>query len=139
MRCWNSVRAFRGESRVRTWLFAIARNALTDFHRKHGKYTVTSLNAAAGEGEAEFVDLLPDEGATPDELALRAEEYVRTWDAFDALPDIHRNILALRYVREKSYGQISEQLGLPLGTVKSRLYRAVGALRKAMDADRPGL
>lgn len=133
MRCWRSAGTFRGEARVRTWLLTIARNALTDFRRKQGKYAVTSLNAAAGEGETEFVDLLPDDGATPDELALRAEEYVQTWDALDSLPEIHRTVLTLRFVQEQSYELISAKLELPLGTVKSRLYRAVAALRKAMD------
>lgn len=132
MRFWRNAASFRGESQLRTWLLTIARNAFTDFRRKHGRYAIASLNADMGDGQ--FLDFLPDEEATPDELALRAEEFAETWDALQSLQENHRAILVLRFVREKSYEQISDLLQLPLGTVKSRLYRAVSRLRQAVAA-----
>lgn len=133
-RFWRHATGLRGDAQLRTWLLTVARNALTDFRRRQGKHAAISLNATVGEGDAELSDLLPDDGEPPDELALRAEQYVQTWDALNSLPEMHRTILSLRFAREMSYEQIATSLQLPLGTVKSRLYRALAALRRAMES-----
>jgi RNA polymerase sigma-70 factor, ECF subfamily len=118
-RLWRAAARYdarRGS--VRTWVFAIARNAATDLHRRQPR--------------AEPRAALPEQPDTVDELdrLLRAEA-VRA--ALDRLSGAHREVLELAYFRGCSQAEIAMRLGLPLGTVKSRTFYALKAFRLACD------
>ncbi len=103
---------------VRTWVFAIARTAAVDLHRARPR--------------AEPTATVPESAEIVDELdgLLRAEA-VRA--ALERLTNEHREVLELAYFRGYSQSEISDRLGLPLGTVKSRTFYALKAFRLACD------
>ncbi|WP_205745572.1 sigma-70 family RNA polymerase sigma factor [Egibacter rhizosphaerae] len=105
---------------VRTWIMAIARNATVDLHRRRPADRPTwPLPDRA----------VPDEN---DELEhLLQAEMVRA--ALERLSHEHRRVLELVYFRGCSQAEAAEQLGLPLGTVKSRTYYALKAFRLALE------
>lgn len=121
LRVWHSAERYdpaRGS--VRTWVLAIARNAVVDLHRRRRR-----ASAVPTQPEA-----LPEETSDELERLLRAE-MVRT--ALQRLSPDHRRVLDLVYFRGLSQAEAAEQLGLPLGTVKSRTYYALRALRLALE------
>ncbi|NBX25989.1 MAG: RNA polymerase sigma factor [Planctomycetes bacterium] len=112
----------------RPWLYTIAANKARDWYRKERLRRGVSLQTPIGEdGDGELIDLMAarvDQPATP--LTTREEsELVNR--AVDALSPLHREIIVLAYFQRMNYQQIAEILGIPLGTVKSRLHAAVAA------------
>ncbi|MCA9311498.1 MAG: sigma-70 family RNA polymerase sigma factor, partial [Phycisphaerales bacterium] len=101
-----------------------------DALRKAQRRPAVSLNASMSDRGGAFVDLL--EIDLPDASAgLEAEDRSRlVQDAISALSPRLREILLLAYFQKLSYAQISEEFGIPLGTVKSRLHAAVAAFAR---------
>lgn len=122
---WRGLPHFRGESGFSTWLYRLTSNAAIDYLRKTRRQRAeTSLDSAALE--------LPDPAPTPQDQAKAdgLREAVR-WGLGELSPE-HRQALTLREYQELSYEEIAGRLGLDLGTVKSRISRARGALRKIL-------
>lgn len=106
---WRHASAFdptRGAAGA--WIGRVARNAALDANRRR------ALRATAPE-----IDPV-DEGRTPEELAVAADEAFRLRLAMDTLPERERAVLGLAYGAGLTQSEIAEQLGLPLGTVKTR-------------------
>jgi RNA polymerase sigma-70 factor (ECF subfamily) len=121
VRVWRASTGFddrRGT--VRAWLFTIARRTAVDLHRRR-------------PGARERLDAEPPELGAPDDRfdALLLEAAVR--DAIATLTPEHRQAIELAYRHELTQSEIAERLGLPLGTVKSRTFAALRALRTALD------
>jgi RNA polymerase sigma-70 factor (ECF subfamily) len=121
-----SADTFDAERKFRPWLFAIAANKARDFHRRRKRRTATSLSNPVGSGDASLVDLLAAEGEAPDAPTENSEIQQVVKRVVDEMPGHYREILLLAYFQKMSYQQIAECLGIPLGTVKSRLHAAVG-------------
>lgn len=122
---WRGLPHFRGESGFSTWLYRLTSNAAIDYLRKTRRQRAeTSLDSAALK--------LPDPAPTPQDQAEAdgLREAVR-WGLGELSPE-HRQALTLREYQELSYEEIAGRLGLDLGTVKSRISRARGALRKIL-------
>lgn len=137
VRFWRSARSFRGDARVRTWLLTITRNAITDYYRRSGRNrwdTMAVGIVADREGAADWIGHLRDDGPEPEESVVAEEERSIVVEALHSLADQQRTILMLRFNNELSLEQIGRRLDLPVGTVKSRLHRAVRALRQAVMA-----
>ncbi len=115
--------SFRGESRFYTWLYRIAMN-LALSHRRRKKPTI-SLDQAQEQTGNEPADRR--EG--PEEKALRQEQIEQLWAALERLPHQAREILVLRELEGCCYETLGEILELPVGTVRSRLFRARMQLR----------
>jgi RNA polymerase sigma-70 factor (ECF subfamily) len=113
VRVWKGLPGFRSESSVSTWIYTITRNAC-----------LTALNRR----ELQFVSL--------DEPVPRREAEKRTagdWsipqhpdaeELLNRLPAKYRQVVALFYMQEKSYDEVARMLDLPVGTVKTYLFRA---------------
>jgi RNA polymerase sigma-70 factor (ECF subfamily) len=113
-----------GEAGFQAWVYRIATNlALTELRRR--RYRVGPLDEAAGE--AADVHALD-----PHALLEREEEREALDRAIAALPDEHRAVLLLRVRREMEVRDVARVLGVPEGTVKSRLHHAVRKLRAQM-------
>ncbi|HYE63145.1 MAG TPA: sigma-70 family RNA polymerase sigma factor [Phycisphaerales bacterium] len=126
---------FDATRRFRPWLFTIAANKARDYLRRKGRRRTLELSApvdrGGDSGEAgSFVDLMEVRVPAPSDALDKDETNRQVQKALDELPLILREILLLAYFQRISYAQISDELGIPLGTVKSRLHAAVAAFAK---------
>jgi len=128
-----SAHTFDTDRRFRPWLFTIAANKGRDYLRKRGRQRTVELSAPIGgpDGSTSFVDLLEVDVPSPD-AALDASERDRmVQGALQKLQPPLREVLLLAYFQRLSYQQIADDLGIPLGTVKSRMHAAVAAFARA--------
>ncbi len=116
LKAYRAFRDFRGDASVRTWLFTIARNTLRDFFRR--KRPAVSLEA--------HMEYHGEPATSPIELPARV---ARLRHALPRLPQEFREVLTMFYFEGLSIQEIAQQLGIPAGTVKSRLNRARRKLR----------
>jgi len=130
IRAWQALPSFRGQSAFYTWLFRIVMNAAADRARQR---------AARGRAfgtervpEEDWERVMVDPGVAPDERARRAEERERLMRALGALPAPQRTIIMLSDLEGLSYREIAEVLGIPMGTVMSRLHNARKRLRRVL-------
>jgi len=129
---------FDAERKFRPWLFTIAANKARDYLRRKGRRRTLDLSAPidggggnGGDGSAgTFIDLMEVDIPTPDAAMDREETGRKVQSCLDQLSHPLREILLLSYFQRLSYLQISDELGIPLGTVKSRLHSAVAGFAK---------
>ncbi len=123
---------------VRPWLYAIATHQAVDALRRAGRQAAVSLDQSAGAGEevepGALVDLLVGEEPGPLEELEEAERQQWVRDSVARLPEPLRQTLILAYYQGLKYHEIAEVLGIPLGTVKSRLHGAIARLRAMAQA-----
>jgi RNA polymerase sigma-70 factor (ECF subfamily) len=125
---WRKAESFDPErAQLSTWVFTIARNLRVDRHRREGANTDHEVVL---ETEHEQI---PGTGATAEEqlCTSRRERSVRV--ALARLPDDQAMLLRLSFFEDRPHGQIASELNMPLGTVKSRMRRAVQQLRSLLD------
>ncbi len=119
---FRKLGTFRSESRFSTWLYRVATNACRDYTRK--KRYHLSLADRADEDMPEWEEMLPGDAENPDDLLIVTELRERVRTAIRELPLKFREVVFLHDIEGYSYGEVSEILGISLGTVKSRLNRA---------------
>jgi RNA polymerase sigma factor (sigma-70 family) len=114
--------AFRGESRLSTWIYQIARNEAINAARRRRLEgpPVDEVVLPAGE------DTNPETAYSRRELSAKMET------AIAGLEENYRMALELRYMGERSYEEIADTLGLPIGTVKTYIYRGKVQLKKVL-------
>ena len=128
-----SAHSFDSSRRFRPWLFTIGANKARDWLRKKNRRKTVELSAPIKKSEsgASFVDLLEVDVPAPDAAMDDAERDEMVQRALDQLGPALREVLLLAYFQRLSYAQIAEDLGIPLGTVKSRMHAAVAAFGRA--------
>ena len=126
------LRAFRGFDALRgtntkAWLLTIVRNChfTAQRQRPRGDHLPLPEEDEAGEQQ-----MLATEEPGPEDLTIRADERRSLEQVLRRLPDEYREILILREVEDMDYRAIAQLIGVPMGTVMSRLARARAALRK---------
>lgn len=130
IRAWQALPTFRGQSAFYTWLFRIVVNIATDRARQR-----SARGRAFGTEpvpEEDWERVLIDSARGPEEAAARTEERERIRRALDALPEHHRAIIMLSDLEGLSYREIADVLGIPMGTVMSRLHNARKRLRRVL-------
>jgi RNA polymerase sigma-70 factor (ECF subfamily) len=126
---------FEADKKFRPWLYTIATNQAIDAQRRNKRHRMASLDRQnAGDGEQEvgaLVDLLVNASAAPSSNMEMVER--RDWirQAVADLPETLRSAVALIYYQGMKYREAAEVLGIPVGTVKSRLHTAVLRLNEA--------
>ena len=123
IKAYNSLQAFRGDSKFSVWLFRIATNVCLDFLRSRNRKQTVSLSVEDDEGEEAQLDIA-DESQSPELLLERGLTRDAVRRGLEALPPDYRQILLLREIQGLSYEEIAEALRLEVGTVKSRIFRA---------------
>jgi RNA polymerase sigma-70 factor (ECF subfamily) len=121
---WQSARTFGGRSSVRTWLLGIARR------QAHNRLRQRRIPLADESELAALVAPDPD----PQDAALARAAHEELALALSRLPIILGEVLALVFLHELSYQETAQVLGVPLGTVKSRLNHARRALRALLES-----
>lgn len=127
LQAMTRLRSFRGDSAFYTWLYRIGFN-LAMSHRRRAKpmASIDRLHQAVGAEPS-------DNGASPESPILAAERIEMVQSAINRLPDDQRQVVVLREIEECSYEQIAEILDVPLGTVRSRLFRARLLLKEYLE------
>lgn len=135
IRAHRVIANFRGTASFSTWIHQIATNLAHNrywywWRRKRDQSF--SLDADLGESGSTLHDILPDGSQGPGAEAQQNEFVTRVAECMDQLKPEHARILTLRNVQNRSYEEIAEELGLSIGTVKSRIHRARESLRQLM-------
>ena len=127
IKAWRNLALFRGDCTFSTWLYRITVNCAKDTIRAASRRPAVSLSSLAsddGDEDGEAWDVPVTSGETiPEEAAERKELILAVRRAVESLPDEQRQVVVLRDLSGLSYQEISEKLGLELGTVKSRINR----------------
>jgi len=131
IKAYRALPSFRGESAFYTWLYRIAantaKNVLSSSRRKLVDYDLDLQDPEDYAAQA----LLKD-GDTPEGMLLTEEIRQTVTDAMQALPDDLREAIELRELEGLSYEEIAEVMACPVGTVRSRIFRAREAIDKKL-------
>lgn len=135
LRAFTSIQRFDRRAAFYTWLYRIAVNLVID-HRRRQSHAPRTVGPAGADARAErTVDRRASESDEPVHRAAAAEEREIVMTALMQLDDEQRTILVLRDIEQLDYAEIAETLNVPLGTVKSRIFRARQALRERLEQE----
>ena len=127
IKVYNSLGRYRSEFKFSTWIYKIAHNAAVD-HLRRSSTREQSLVAGI---EGDTFDLPIESGRlSPEQESERKERRGEIEAVVRALPGNYRELIILRHSQDLSYEEIVEVTGLPLGTVKNRLFRARDMMRQ---------
>ena len=122
-KAYRSLRTFKTGAKFSTWILAIAYNASCDRLAKRRRFSDAELPERA------------DPGPGPGEEAEREDEAQALRYAIDQLPDKYRAVITLYHLQGKQYDEIATILGVPMGTVKTHLFRAKDLLRRRLSGE----
>ena len=128
IKAYRALPNFRGESAFYTWLYRIGVNTAKNWLVAHGRRmpTVSDISDDDTEGIEESVLLRNDE--TPDRVLMSRQIGETVNAAMDALPEDLRTAISLREIEGMSYEEIAQVMDCPIGTVRSRIFRAREAI-----------
>jgi RNA polymerase sigma-70 factor, ECF subfamily len=122
LKAWQQASSFRVDGHLKAWLFRVARNNAIDYMRKK-RVPMEEFTACLETAATTF---------RPDREAERSWLSTEVFEAVDELPAAYREVIDLRFFHQLCYQEIAEVLGIPLGTVKSRLNYAIQRLTKIL-------
>jgi RNA polymerase sigma-70 factor, ECF subfamily len=131
VKAYAALGRFRTGSPFRPWLLQIVTNEARNRRRSAGRRANLALRAAEGRPS-------DDAAPSPESAVLASERRAALLAALNALRDDDREVISARYFLELSETETAEALGIPRGTVKSRLSRALERLRTQLGATEPG-
>lgn len=123
LQVYKSAKRYESRAKFSTWLFTIARNLRIDAVRREKR------------PELDPEDFMPEPDADADAGLMLAESEGRLRLALKELPADQVQVVELSFFADKPHSQIAQELGIPLGTVKSRLRLAMGRLKRAMGGE----
>jgi RNA polymerase sigma-70 factor (ECF subfamily) len=131
IKAYKALDSFRGESAFYTWLYRIATNTAKNYlvtrNRRPPGTDIDIDDVLQAESESELRDI-----ETPENNLYRDELFGVMASALEALPEELRVALTLRELEGMSYEDIAEVMGCPIGTVRSRIFRARDAIDKEL-------
>jgi len=127
IKVYSSLRRYRSEFKFSTWIYKIAHNAAID----HLRRTATREQSLVMGPENDQFDLpIESKRLSPEQESERKERRGEIESVVRTLPANYRELIILRHSQDLSYEEIVEVTGLPLGTVKNRLFRAREMMRQ---------
>lgn len=136
IKAYQAFDRFDGRSSLRTWLFKIAHNLCIDRARKHDR-TPHEMHLDDHDGESEAFQV-PDSRWDPEAMALQSELKGVIEAALASMSEKLRTVLLLQDVEDMPYEEISALLGVPVGTVKSRIFLARAHVKNYLDRYQAG-
>lgn len=128
LKVWRNLKKFKQEYKVKTWIFAIAKNTCLDWQKK--KRTVPFSVLDNEEEGFSFAETIKDPAPLPNEL-LEKQDIITTLNkALESLSPKYRMVLLLRYNEHFTFREIAELLGESINTIKSRHRRGIALLKK---------
>jgi RNA polymerase sigma-70 factor (ECF subfamily) len=131
LHAYQSLDSFKGDAQFFTWLYRIAVNTAISHKRK--RRIVARIDGPNGPGAAEPFD--PSPLSYPGHALEQAEQEQRVHRALARLSPEHRTVLVMKELDGQKYEEIADALGVPIGTVRSRLHRARLELRELLEKD----
>ncbi len=127
IKVYNSLARYRSEFKFSTWIYKIAHNCAVDYLRRNN----VREQSLMGGNEGDAYELpLESTSLTPQQESEREERRVEIETVVRSLPAAYRELIILRHSQDLTYEEIVEVTGLPLGTVKNRLFRAREMMRQ---------
>jgi len=136
VRVHNALPSFRGDANFTTWLYRIVKNVFLDERKKQRIRNHSSLEEMVELEDSSISRQVEDPKPGPQHNVERRERAELIQAAVMSLPDNQRLMIGLYHFQHRSYEEIAEVMGLPIGTVKSRLNRARLALKNKLHSDR---
>lgn len=131
MKAFSSLKTYRSEYRFSTWLYKIAANSSIDHLRKK-RIRALSLDNPIQTNDGEIGFEVADYSHHPEREMVEREQAISIDEAISSLPRKYRQVIIARHQEEKSYEDIAVELGVPVGTVKARIFRARELLKKRL-------
>lgn len=129
IKVYNSLDKYSTEFKFSTWLYRIAHNAAIDYLRRNSVQS-QSIETENTDGTYQLQLVCSQPG--PEKVRERSEWRAELQDVIRSLPASYRELIVLRHSKELSYDEIAAVTGLPLGTVKNRLFRAREMMREIL-------
>jgi RNA polymerase sigma-70 factor (ECF subfamily) len=135
IKAYYSLRRYRGESALSTWLYRITVNVALDELRREKRRRIFSFTRTGerGPSESEIASSVAGGEQGAHVLMEREELYEVLQSALKKIPMKHRLVFALREIEGYSYSEIAEMVSCSIGTVKSRLFHARLKLRRYLE------
>ncbi|MEQ1507558.1 MAG: sigma-70 family RNA polymerase sigma factor [Myxococcota bacterium] len=135
VKAYRSLETFRLESSFYTWLYRIAMNLAIDFVRKRRRRESSGFDesVATREDDGSIAEVHHEDG--PSRQLERKQLFGRIMDAMEKLPEDQRQVILLRELEGLPYKEIADVMGIPEGTVMSRLFYARKKLQKLLSDD----
>jgi RNA polymerase sigma-70 factor (ECF subfamily) len=131
LKVYASLPSFQPRYKFSTWLFKIASNFMIDHWRKK-RVGAVSLDQPVDDGNEEYRIQIPDDETPVTKAYELAQVRKRIEAALNRIPEGLRELFVLRHVNEFSYEEIAEIKGLPVGTVKNRVFQAKELVREML-------
>ena len=132
IKAYRALPQFRGESAFYTWLYRIGINTAKNYLVTQGRRAPTSTEANSEEAETfDDADQLRDIN-TPESMLATKQIAATVNAAMESLPEELRVAISLREIEGLSYDEIAEAMGCPIGTVRSRIFRAREAIAEKL-------
>ncbi len=127
IKVYNSLSKYSSEYKFSTWLYRIAHNAAIDYMRRN---SVNQQSLETENADGTYQLQIESPRPTPEQEREQTEWRNEIESVVKCLPVAYRDLIVLRHSRDMSYDEIAEITGLPLGTVKNRLFRAREMMRE---------
>ncbi len=128
IKAYRALPQFRGDAAFYTWLYRIGVNTTRNFLASRGRSMPTISDQAVNDDDEPDERLVAQDINTPESMLLSKQVAVAVNDAVEALPEELRTAITLREMEGMSYEEIAEMMGCPIGTVRSRIFRAREAI-----------
>jgi len=127
IKVYGSLRRYRAEFKFSTWIYKIAHNCAVDHLRRSSTREQSLINGTESDN---FELPIESSRLSPEQESERKERRIEIESVIRALPANYRELIILRHSQDLTYEEIVEVTGLPLGTVKNRLFRAREMMRQ---------
>ncbi len=127
IKIYASLSRYRPEFKFSTWIYKIAHNAAIDHLRRNAGRERSINNGSESEPQQLLIE---SKGLSPEQQSEREERRMEIESVVRLLPTAYRELIVLRHSQDLTYEEIVEVTGLPLGTVKNRLFRAREMMRQ---------
>jgi len=128
LRAWTARDSFREDCAVGTWLIRIALNLARD-HTRTGRFRFWKNAAVHSVDAADVASFVPSSEVSSESRLIAQQQVAAIWQTVAGLSQRQCTIFLLRFLEEMDIPEIAATTGLPLGTVKSHLYRALNVVR----------
>jgi RNA polymerase sigma-70 factor (ECF subfamily) len=128
LRAWNARASFREDCSVATWLIRIALNLARD-HTRTGRFRFWKQVTTSAIDVDDVASFVPNREGSAEAHLIAQQQVALIWETVATLSPRQRTIFLLRFLEEMDIPEIAQVIGLPLGTVKRHLYRALNAIR----------